>query len=282
MSLLFKRSTIKWCEENSAYSYSIYIAEFFNTLTGLCLCLSAYVFYKMNENNSSIINKLRKSLILLFVVGVGTVLFHSTLLYVFQMTDEIPMLLLALEYYYLVNSMNFNVYDNYLSYLTLNFKYKIYGMSFGIFIIGYISDFLQVLVFQSTLMYIIYLILYKFYLCNKQIENNLEKLYKRKAFLEEQFLYHYFVNNKLKLIKKNINNANALYTKIKIYKYIGLFLTLNSFIVWYIDKNHCNSININGHALWHILTSIGLFCLNNIIIFYYQLINLILSSKYTC
>ena len=62
MSLLFKRSTIQWCEEkSSSYKYSSYIAEFYNSLTGFCLCLSACIFYYNYKKSKLYINKLENN-----------------------------------------------------------------------------------------------------------------------------------------------------------------------------------------------------------------------------
>jgi hypothetical protein len=271
MSLLFKRSTIQWCEEKtSSYKYSSYIAEFYNSLTGFCLCLSACIFYYNYKKSKLYINKLENSLILLFLVGIGTFLFHSTLLYIFQMTDEIPMLLLSCEYYYLVSSFKLSKYTYYP--VTNTFKYNVYGISVIVFIVGFVNNFLQVLIFQSSLIYIIGLILYKFYLFNLSIDIYLQRLYKSKESLQEQYIYHYHVHNKLKIVKKNIRIISELYNNIKNYKKIGFILTASSVIVWFLDKNYCEYINIHGHAIWHVLTSIGLFYLNKIMITYLQLI----------
>ena len=93
-------STVDWCEQN--YILSEYVAEYWNTLTGLCLILSGIWYYKnysswINENHLHKYTFIRISALLVFV-GIGTMLFHSTLYYPFQLLDELPMILLANEY----------------------------------------------------------------------------------------------------------------------------------------------------------------------------------------
>ncbi|CAI4060126.1 hypothetical protein SUVZ_04G3940 [Saccharomyces uvarum] len=82
-------STIDWCEEN--YVVSPYVAEWSNTLTNSVFILSAvYTTYSAYKN------KLEKRFLLIGfgygLVGVGSLLFHMTLKYRFQLLDELPMI----------------------------------------------------------------------------------------------------------------------------------------------------------------------------------------------
>ena len=93
--MLYKNSTIQWCEDK--YVHSDYIMEWYNTLTGALLSLSGILFY-LNNRRNVYISHFNNVSIILIILGIGTMLFHSTLLYVFQLTDEIPMLWLCFEY----------------------------------------------------------------------------------------------------------------------------------------------------------------------------------------
>lgn len=75
-------STIDFCELN--YQYSFYIAEFFNALSSFIFVVyGIYTFINTRFKTCSV---------LLMGVGLGSALFHSTLLYKFQLMDELPML----------------------------------------------------------------------------------------------------------------------------------------------------------------------------------------------
>ncbi|RIB02407.1 alkaline ceramidase [Gigaspora rosea] len=84
-----RTATLDWCEEN--YLVNEYIAEFINTTTNLtffCLCFfGIYTTVKYG---------LEKRFILAYagilLVGIGSWCFHMTLLYQFQLLDELPMI----------------------------------------------------------------------------------------------------------------------------------------------------------------------------------------------
>ncbi|KAJ3100955.1 Alkaline ceramidase 3 [Phlyctochytrium bullatum] len=82
-------STLDWCEENYIVSY--YIAEFWNSLsnafyTNLAV-LGLFLCYKIGAETRAYL-----AFLSLFVVGVGSFLFHATLLFETQMMDELPMI----------------------------------------------------------------------------------------------------------------------------------------------------------------------------------------------
>lgn len=83
------KSSIIWCEPK--YTTNYYIAEFYNSISGLFFCFFSIYFY-YTKSKSFYPNKL------LFIIGIGTFLFHSTLLYIFQLVDELSMFFLSLEY----------------------------------------------------------------------------------------------------------------------------------------------------------------------------------------
>jgi len=78
-----------WCEPN--YQHTHYVAEFFNTLSSVPICLVGLYSFRMALTHQYGFNFLCASLGL-FVVGVGSVVFHGTLLRQGQVLDEVPMI----------------------------------------------------------------------------------------------------------------------------------------------------------------------------------------------
>jgi dihydroceramidase len=96
-------STIDWCEENYAVTY--YVAEFMNTLSSLILfslgCLGIYWnYHHLHAVRRHIEPRMLASYGFLVIVGCGSTLFHGTLLYSFQLLDELPMLYVSLAFLY--------------------------------------------------------------------------------------------------------------------------------------------------------------------------------------
>lgn len=82
-----------WCERN--HHYSPYIAEPFNSISSLVYCFVAiFVLY---QHRSNVEFRLKVMCFSLFLVGVGSTLFHGTLQYHHQLLDELPMLYLILS-----------------------------------------------------------------------------------------------------------------------------------------------------------------------------------------
>jgi len=303
---MLSNSSINWCEND--YIYSNYIAEFWNTLTGLTLCAMAIYLYSIN--NQQKMYNLTWSNILLFIVGIGTILFHSTLLYLWQLFDEIPMLLLVIEYYRLLSNTTF------IQRMPI-FKLTYFKMYYTIPIIitsYYIHPQLHIGMFQGTLTIYILLVLYTCYSFN---------LYLNKLFYDTHTFYYIehvikSDNNfeseenyifKLKNIRKRIsytsidkntsyktsdktsdktsyktsykhtidkhNSINTFKTYVehkavlRAYSIKGFGLLIFSLLIWNIDNHFCHKIEfLKLHALWHIITSIGMYYCNEIMRMY--------------
>jgi len=97
-----RTSAVDWCEPN--YTYSFYIAEFFNTITSLpavFLALrSLYFTYKYGYDKRYIVVNL-----MVMLVGLGSAAFHGSLLYTGQIMDELPMVYASLALLYSVLEM---------------------------------------------------------------------------------------------------------------------------------------------------------------------------------
>lgn len=99
-----RTATIDWCENN--YEVTYYIAEFWNTVSNLILILFPLYgiywslkhisFANKYSTNQKKYFKIPTSLLIchfgLSLVGVGSWMFHMTLLYPMQLLDELPMI----------------------------------------------------------------------------------------------------------------------------------------------------------------------------------------------
>jgi dihydroceramidase len=279
-------SSINWCEQD--YQYTNYIAEFWNSITGIVLCASSLYFAYKNQNlyndediirrqgtyndavvrrqgtyndavvrrqgtKSSLFSYIINANNLLFVVGIGTILFHGTLLYIFQLLDEIPMLLIAFEYIKLCEILLFarhklsNRLKN-ISIISIIFSYYIYPS-------------LQVFLFMITLVLSIVYIFKMLY----QINYKLNLRWFSKKIFTASVIYFKLYCMRTRTIKK-LNRS-------------GIIIFLSSLIIWFLDKYFCNYVHhLYLHAVWHILTSIGMFytnCLIKEIIYCDMQVNLI-------
>ncbi|TID17623.1 hypothetical protein CANINC_003989 [Pichia inconspicua] len=81
-------ATIDWCEEN--YLFSPYVAEIVNAFTNV-----GFVLLAVHHIYSALKNKVGPLYLFISLgfatVGLGSFLFHSTLLYEHQLMDELPM-----------------------------------------------------------------------------------------------------------------------------------------------------------------------------------------------
>ncbi|TRY80726.1 hypothetical protein TCAL_06304 [Tigriopus californicus] len=82
-------ATIDWCESN--FEVSEYVAEFWNTISSLFILVSPLMglFYMKNQNLE---RRCHFMMLVMIVIGIGSVLFHCTLRYSMQLMDEVPMI----------------------------------------------------------------------------------------------------------------------------------------------------------------------------------------------
>lgn len=239
---MFSNSSINWCEED--YVVCNFIAEFWNSITGIFLCLSSiYCYYKNKKEN---IHILMYSNILLFFVGIGTALFHGTLIYIWQLFDEIPMMLIVIEYtrivrhLTLIKQMNVYTLNNYYMYMTI----PIIILSY------YINPKLQILTFQGSLTIFTICLLYTF----NKLNNNLNKEFYDKYNSNSDTIWNCTLEFK---------KYSKIRSNIKYYNRNGLYLLLISLVIWNIDNHFCQHY-IQLHAIWHFTTSLGMYYCNEI------------------
>lgn len=282
--IMFGPSSINWCELD--YVYSEYIAEYWNTWTGLFLCASSIYALIKNFGHKT----LYYSNFLLFMVGIGTMMFHGTLIYIWQLLDEIPMMLIVIEYYrilaneiFITHYIRIKVIDYYILYYCIPFIILSY----------YIYPKLQVILFQGTLAVCIVSLLYTCYMININLnkifytknpfnytdddyvirtsqtsESDVEILTKCKRKGKRLARKTYIYNNDNIVDKNNSLEEFKKYLKVKkhitYHNYQGLSLLFFSLLIWNIDNHYCQQY-IPLHAIWHITTSIGMYSCNEII-----------------
>jgi hypothetical protein len=279
---MFGASSINWCELD--YVKSEIIAEYWNTLTGIFLCISSiYALYNNYRHN---ITSLEYSNVLLFFVGIGTMLFHGTLIYFWQLWDEIPMMLIVIEYYRIITKEIHLI--NHINLVKLNYQWMFYSIPI-IILSYYINPKLQVFTFQGSLVCFIMLLIYTCYKLNS-ILNRIFYQMNRFNYVEvkpikytnvesETELSHVKYRKKRNVVKTSnslvdlidINNSLEkfkIYSKIrkhlKYHNYQGISLLIFSLVIWNIDNHFCQH-NIELHAIWHITTSIGMYSCNEIL-----------------
>jgi dihydroceramidase len=93
-------SSVDWCEPN--HTHTIYIAESFNSLSSLSLCLAACLGIALHWRHMT--PGLLFSFISTFLIGSGSFAFHSTLLREAQLWDEIPMIYSSCSFNYILLS----------------------------------------------------------------------------------------------------------------------------------------------------------------------------------
>lgn len=299
------KSTIDWCEKN--YITSEYIAEYWNTMTGLFLIISGVIFYNrhinlINTNNKHIKQNFKNIYNLLILVGIGTMLFHGTLLYPFQLLDEIPMILLASQYIEIL--LKLNIVQIIFSKNTLLFfnhiKLTIPFLSVIISLTYFVNISLQIITFHFTLKIAEISLVYILYNLSLKLNKfSYDIIYKNNNgnqsldTLNKLSLTDSIFCNKKKdssdLKYSHLTNVqNDILEYIKIRKYISnltnsaLFYYGISVSLWVIENLFCNYIHyLQLHSFWHILSSIGIYKLNKIILNYTLIDNLLYKNTNT-
>lgn len=86
-------ASIDWCESNYVVSY--YIAEFFNSTSNVFPIISG-IFLSIRANQLNVGSMYVIPGLVLCLIGIGSLLFHGTLLFQAQLLDELPMIYLQM------------------------------------------------------------------------------------------------------------------------------------------------------------------------------------------
>lgn len=237
LNLLKFASSHSFCE--SKYTILPFIAEFYNTLTGLALCFSSYLFYTNNKNLTgnnnfdktfyleqkpkflllrSLNNNLFQANYSLFIVGIGTIFFHGTLLYIFQLFDEIPMLWMSFDYIYILLTITKSKY--------LYLYYTKYILCPIIIVSYWIHPILQIITFFTSFTTNVCIIILLLSEIPSKYKNN-------------------------STIKKS---------------YYLLVIGISILLIWLSDSLFCRYIqHFYLHSIWHIVTSILIYVFNDLL-----------------
>jgi dihydroceramidase len=265
-----RTATIDWCEDN--YVTTHYIAEFWNTVSNVLMILAGiYGIYWFNKNNKIVSMKKESSshkkypfevkicFIMLMMVGIGSTLFHMTLLSSMQLLDELPMLygistIVYANYSLLLSCHNLETQtpNDFLTYKLLKNKQLV----------------LKVLISYSLVITCIYVFVWR------------NALFFQTSFGTMVILLIFFNVNAIRMLKLN-----------KKLFYLIVFYSGFGFILWNIDYHSCSTlqsyrsgvdvlytqglVQYNGyianfiantlkafsqfHALWHILAGYACF-----------------------
>jgi hypothetical protein len=284
-------STVDWCEQN--YILSEYVAEYWNTLTGVCLILSGVLYYKNNydwiqKNSRYKISFVKISALLVFV-GIGTMLFHGTLYYPFQLLDELPMILLANEYVGLLISLKISYESvNMEEYSRLHSALKYSYRMVPVIIVSYfIHPSLQIVTFHLTLKISEVALLFILYKLSKNLNHIVySKIYVRQDMLKRQRmmekskkmisstmginLYNRFRKNNelsdsvlMNIVQTKIKKYLDLRKRLNFVTNVGIYMYGLSLVIWCLENMFCKYLEpLQLHAIWHVLSSISVYHIN--------------------
>lgn len=253
------KSTVDWCEANYSVTYSI--AEFWNTLSGIAIAISAVLFKLQYQyvfsNKYFFINY-----VCLLTTSIGTILFHATLLFLFQLLDELPMLLISMTYVELLNSLRLVVKQK--RVLSQNVTFALISV---IPIAYMIHHSLQIILFHTLLKLYEYNVLYILFYTINNLDNVFQSILNKNMGSDVD--HHFFKNLSYQLYNKNYLKERMTLTN-HIYK--GVFCYVLGVFLWCLENLFCVHLqHLQLHALWHVFSSIGIYHLNNIVRILYDI-----------
>ncbi|RAL64641.1 hypothetical protein DID88_001674 [Monilinia fructigena] len=244
-------STINWCEED--YYATIYSAEIVNTITNLIFVILAW------KGIASCVRYGHDAVFLMgfisyLVIGVGSMLFHATLIYPMQLLDELAMI-------YLMCILVYAVFSHRKSPLA------------------------RILIALSVTGLAVFITLYYHYLQDPVFHQNMFALLTTVVVLRSMWIMESLLNptrrekdGKIDAVeqKRRDYRDGKILRKMWRMNYIGLSYVAIAFGIWNLDNIYCGTIRrwrrevglpwgilLEGHGWWHILTGIAAY--NNLI-----------------
>lgn len=262
------KSTIDWCERN--YVVSEDIAEFWNTLSGLAIGASA-LYWRFTSDIWRCSTDIKRYFYNIFwyliFVSIGTMLFHGTLLYKYQLMDELPMLLIAMQYTKIMSTLKTSS-ELFSVPMVRMWFYATYIGKVIVFVIPityYVHPMLHNVVFHTTLKVFEGIVLFMLYKLSKGLN---------------AIVYDCVYNNnylhltrcgepKEKILPKvqdDIKDYILTYRKLKLYTKMGVRMYGVSLTLWVLENLFCEHVEfLQFHAWWHVLSSVGIYYLNKIV-----------------
>lgn len=272
MALHILTSTIDWCEDN--YLTSNVIAEYWNTVSGVFLIYCGLYFSGWLDHY--IRCELTKTGKLMILIGIGTMLFHATLLYPFQLMDEIPILLLAIEYMQLLAGLHVaQLHTKHFEKLQL----VLYVAKSSVYIVPllyWIHPSVQFFGFHIALKIcecaVVYMLVSITQGLHLYVYNRLNEKFKG-ANEYPGSVFHYTSIRQLHL---DIDNYIRMQKIGNAHMYKGTIVYGASVLLWLLDNVACGyTQNYYLHAWWHVLSSIGVYQLNMTVSTLYDIQNLV-------
>ncbi|PVU98845.1 hypothetical protein BB559_001233 [Furculomyces boomerangus] len=228
-------SSVDWCEEN--YVKTIYIAEFYNTISSFVIFLVGEYGAHLNKSNWPAIQFMFRAI---SIVGIGSVLFHATLKQPMQMLDEVPMLWSALIIFYAMNNIKYGMKST---------LWKVFLLS-----IGFTSTFFAIFTSGNTQFFL-------FHLCFGTLE------------LISLWLLHTASYELSTKFKNNCNDtAKKMFKTGLLWYLLGAVIWVCDTFYCHKVNGGIRSflpINLQFHAWWHVFASLGLISFTTLVVIYY-------------
>lgn len=257
-------SSVDWCEEN--YAVCPYIAEYWNTLSGFGIIVAS-LLSNVCRRNTRMEHAMTFSMLAFYgyVIGTGTVLFHATLSYPFQLLDEIPLILLFVHYSYFLFSLDLSR-ACFIEYAFHNDSAKIilktcsfldpFHPSFRRLLLQFAYAFV-LFIFPFSMLVSASVQFYTFHVCLKVFE--ILTCVLALLVVSQQQRVMFFVTS-------NYDSSRYAERYIRTKKELSIYLNVAGFAYaigitcWLLDFGLCSVVPF--HAVWHVCSSVSLFCIN--------------------
>ena len=173
-------SNVEWCEaKTDRYKVTSTMSEFTNSISNISFIYVALISPYTNQHHI-------RCNAALFIVGIGSFLFHSTESYYGEILDEIPMSILAYNY--------FNCINNYRNGEKYNTIYKHVLVIFWLFYITFKTYDMFLLLFTIQLAVFLYTFIFKINKNNYQKDNLVKAIFTlaiaKACWQYERYLYN--------------------------------------------------------------------------------------------
>ncbi|EEP80969.1 predicted protein [Uncinocarpus reesii 1704] len=250
-------STLNWCEED--YYATVYLAEIVNSLTNvLFLFLGIKGILSCRRNGHDFVFQV--AFLGYFIVGLGSLLFHSTLKYPMQLVDELSMIYTTCLMCYATFSFSKSTRNRTILGLSL--------LGLSVFITAY-YHYLQDPRFHQNAYAIltVVVVLRSMWLMEVTLRSKWRKAQALNA--SSQVNGPSPGSSRDVQLSQNTRDLKILNT-MWLMVICGLSSFLGGFAIWNLDNHYCSTIRgwrhtiglpwgvlLEGHGWWHLLTGIG-------------------------